>query len=480
MTRTLGRREFIKGVSLGAASTALYRAALAAPPPRKPNIVYILADDLGYAELGCYGQTKIRTPHIDRIAAEGMRFTQFYSGHAVCAPSRCALLTGLHTGHAYVRGNKEIGSRHSYQGQLPLPEGTETIATMLKRHGYATACIGKWGLGRAGSSGAPNRQGFDLFYGYNCQRHAHNYYPRYLERNGTKETLEGNDRKRTGRHYAADLMGEECLKFIRENASRPFFLYFATPVPHVALQVPADSLAEYADKFGDRRYNGKKGYLPHPKPRAAYAAMVTRMDRDVGRIMSLLKELGIDEKTLVAFTSDNGPTFNGGSDSAFFKSAGIFRGLKCSMYEGGIRVPFVARWPGRIAPGTVSDHVAAAWDIMPTIAAMTGTQPRSKVDGLSVLPTLTGRGTQEVHDHLYWENRRTQAVRMGDWKGVRTHLHKNPSAPLALYDLATDPSERTNVASKHPDVARRIIDIMIEGRTPSQHFKLEVRRPPGM
>ncbi len=444
----------------------------------KPNIVFVLADDLGYAELGCYGQKHIRTPNIDRLAAEGRRFTQAYSGNTVCAPSRCVLLTGKHGGHSYIRDNAEVGTWDSFQGQAPLPEGTVTIASLLKARGYATACVGKWGLGAVGSSGAPARQGFDLFFGYNCQRHAHNHYPAYLWRNDRKVALEGNTTNAlTGKQYAPDLMAEEALGFIRRNRDQPFFLYYATPVPHAALQAPADALAAYAGKLGDKPYDGSQGYLPHPEPRAAYAAMVTRLDRDVGRVVALLKELGLADRTLVVFTSDNGPTFNGGTDSAFFDSNGPLNGLKCSLYEGGIRVPFIARWPGRIAPGATTGQPVAFWDLLPTFAELAGAPPPADVDGFSLLPTLLGQAAQQKqHEYLYWENRAShgggQALRWGNWKAIRMGLRKNPAAPVLLFDLAGDPGETTDVAAQHPDVVATVEKFLRAARVESPLFPL--------
>jgi arylsulfatase len=472
----------------------------------KPNIVYILADDLGYAEVGCYGQKKIRTPHIDALAAAGMRFTQHYSGSPVCAPSRCVLLTGKHTGHSYIRDNDEMGDRGDVwhdprlEGQRPLPPGTATIGTMLKRIGYATGAIGKWGLGGPGSTGEPNRQGFDHFYGYLCQRVAHNYYPTHLWRNGEKHVLEGNPyffphqklpadkdphdpasyAPYRGAQYSVDLMAREALRFIRRHRDRPFFLYLPFPVPHVSLQVPDDSLREYEGAFPETPYKGEKGYLPHPRPRAAYAAMVTRMDRHIGRIMALLKELDLDEKTVVFFSSDNGPTFNGGTDSAFFESAGPLRGLKCELYEGGIRVPMIARWPGRIGAGTTTDHVSAFWDVLPSIAEITGAAPPDGIDGISFLPTLLGSGTQRDHEYLYWEyhGRPGQAVRMGRWKGLRLNARKDPDGPVALYDLVADVGERNDVAQTHPSVAdkiKRCMDLRTPSPFPRWNFRQESR-----
>ena len=420
------RREFLRTASLAATALAL-PGCLTGPAISasrngrgKPNIIYILADDLGYGELGCYGQTKIKTPNLNRLAAEGMRFTQHYSGSPVCAPSRGTLLTGRHTGHAYIRANYEMGGwkRGAREGQLHLPGDTVTVAKLLKEAGYSTGAVGKWGLGGPGTSGQPNRQGFDYWYGYLCQRIAHNYYPTHLWRSGEKHILENeyfashqklpenkdpHDKasytEYSGRQYAPDLMAQEALQFIRANKDQPFFLYFATPVPHAALQVPEDSLKEYEGVFPETPYKGQKGYLPHPAPRAAYAAMVSRMDRDVGRIMALLKELEIDDNTVIIFSSDNGPTFNGGTDSKFFHSAGPLRGLKCSLYEGGIRVPMITRWPGRIAPGGVTDHVCAFWDVFATLTELVGVEGAEKTDGISMLPTLLGQPKkQKQHD----------------------------------------------------------------------------------
>jgi arylsulfatase A-like enzyme len=464
------------------------------PPERPPNIILILADDLGYGELGSYGQEKIRTPNIDRLAEEGMRFTQHYSGSPVCAPSRSVLLTGLHTGHTYIRDNDEMSERGdvwhdlSLEGQRPLPANTYTIGTMLQEAGYVTGAIGKWGLGGPGSTGEPNRQGFDHWFGYLCQRMAHNYYPPYLWRNGAKHVLTNEyffphqrlpedadpyesasyDRY-AGEQYSMDLMAAEALAFIADNQEHPFFLYLPFPVPHAALQVPEESLQEYVGAFPETPYRGDQGYLPHPTPRAAYAAMVTRMDREIGRILALLTELGLEEKTVVFFTSDNGPTFNGGTDSEFFHSAGHLRGLKTQLYEGGIRVPLIARWPGRIPSGTVSDHVSAFWDFMPTLAALAGTVVPVEVDGLSMRPALLGSlDEQPRHEYLYWEYHGGQAVRWGDWKGYRASL----DSPIELYDLKGDTGEQRDVAAQHPGVVARIADIMVSGRTESELFPL--------
>jgi arylsulfatase A len=447
--------------------TGLARAA-----DSPPNIIFLLADDLGYAELGCYGQTKIKTPNIDRLAAGGMRFTQFYAGSPVCAPSRCVLLTGKHTGHAYIRDNGELPT----EGQRPIPTGTFTLGHLLHAAGYKTGCIGKWGLGGPGSTGEPNHQGFDYFYGYLCQREAHNYYPDHLWRNTQKEMLEGNEggQQLVGKHYAHDLMAEDALRFVRENKSRPFFLYLAFTIPHVALQVPDDSLAEYKDQFPETPYEGKQ-YLPHPTPRAAYAAMVTRMDRDIGRLMRLLQELNLDRNTVVFFTSDNGPTIKiGGADSIFFKSAAPFRGLKQDVYEGGIRVPFIARWPGKIPAGVTSEQPAAFWDILPTLAELTHASLPAQIDGVSVLPTLLQGPGQKQHDFFYWEYHSqgaSQAVRIGDWKAVRLNLQKNPHSPIQLYNLREDIAETKDLAGEHPEIVEKVARIMASSREPSDNPK---------
>jgi arylsulfatase A len=492
MREKVTRREFVKTAGLGAAAIAMPFGRQTPTRARKPNIVYIMADDLGVGEVGCYGQTKIRTPHIDRLAAEGMRFTAHYSGSPVCAPSRCTLLTGLHTGHAYIRDNDEMGFRGdvwhdlSLEGQRPLETGTYTIGTMLQAAGYRTAAIGKWGLGGPGSTGEPNAQGFDHFFGYLCQRVAHNHYPSYLWRNREKvplaneyvypheklpADLDADDPKSyakyTGTQYAGDLMADEALAFIREHRERPFFLYLAPTIPHAALQVPEDSLAEYLGKFPETPYKGEKSYLPQRAPRAAYAAMVTRMDGYVGRILALLKELDLDGDTVVMFSSDNGPTFNGGTDSAFFESAAGLRGLKQDVYEGGIRVPLVARWPGRVPAGSTSAFSSAFWDMLPTFADMAGATPARATDGVSLVPALTGQQPKD-RDHLYWEFEGRQAVRMGRWKAVRL----KPGGATELYDLEADPAETRDIAAAHPDAVRRAEQIFTAGRTESELFPL--------
>jgi arylsulfatase A-like enzyme len=474
-------------------------AADPAPDPARPNIVYVLADDLGYHELGCYGQRKIRTPNLDRLAREGMRFTRHYSGSPVCAPSRCVLLTGRHTGHAVIRGNREMGGwgPEEPEGQWPLPASEVTIAELLRERGYATAAVGKWGLGGPGSTGHPLHQGFDRFYGYLCQRVAHNYYPTHLWRNHDVDVLHGNrhfrahqrldeppgdaagyDRYR-GADYAPKAMADEAVRFlrshVRDHSDQPFFLYYASPIPHVALQVPDEDVAAYPVEWDPEPYLGQRGYLPHPRPRAAYAAMITYLDRNVGRLLDALDELGVADDTLVMFSSDNGTTYAGGCDRAFFESLGSLRGTKGTVHEGGLRVPMIARWPGRIEAGTVTDHVSAFQDVLPTVMEITGGVVPEGLDGVSFAPTLLGRHGQREHDHLYWEYPERdgqQAVMIGDWKGVRRNLQKD-DLTIRLYDLATDADETTDVAAAHPDLVARIRRIMDEDRVPSAAFPIE-------
>ncbi len=472
------RREFVKTMGLSAAALTLTGCTSAtarrSASKARPNIVYILADDLGYAEVGCYGQKKIRTPNIDKLATEGMKFAQHYSGNPVCAPSRCTLMTGLHTGHAQIRGNKQVGGKKGWKlgstigGQWPLKEGTVTVAKILKDAGYTTGAFGKWGLGRAGTTGDPNKQGFDRFYGYICQRQAHTFYPNHLWSDGQIHWIKENE---GGKEviYSHDLIAEEALNFVNANKDRPFFLYVPFTIPHVALQVPEDSLAEYKDKWPDTPYDGKKGYIPHEYPRACYAGMVTRMDKDVGRILSLLEDLDLADNTLVIFTSDNGPTYAGGADSEFFESAGPLRGLKGSVYEGGIRVPFIARWPGKIKPGSETDHPSAFWDFLPTACEIIGAKPPADIDGISYLPTLLGKPRkQKRHEVMYWELGGRQGVRMGDWKAVRTRLGNK----VELYNLANDIGEQNDLADKEPEVLEKMTEMLTTARTDSDVFPL--------
>ena len=456
-----------------------------------PNIIYMLADDLGYGEVGAYGQTLIRTPNLDALAEEGIRFAQPFSGSPVCAPSRATLLTGLSTLRSQIRDNFEVGGYPDPNelGQMPLDSGTYTIGTMLQDAGYVTGAIGKWGLGGRESVGQPRFQGFDYFFGYLDQQLAHNFYPTHLWRNGERVELdneyfsphqrfEGDDpddpeqyRQYQGNEYSLDVMADDALRFIEENQEQPFFLYLPFTIPHVALQVPDSSLAEYDDAFEEEPYLGDPTYLPHYRPLSAYAAMITRMDDHIGRILDQLEELGLAENTVVVFTSDNGTTYTGGVDAEFFESTAGLRGLKGSLYEGGIRVPMIARWPGQIEPGTTSDYVSAFWDMMPTFADIAGVDAPSDLDGVSILPALLGE-EQVDNRPFYWEYHGlwngAQAVRMGRWKGVRLGGHDDPNAPIELYDLDVDPFETTDLAEQNPDVVAQVRAVM-QSRTPSDH-----------
>lgn len=465
----MNRRDFLRASGAGMAAMALRSTTGAGlPSNKKPNIIFIMADDLGYKELGCYGQQKIKTPNVDRMAAQGMRFTDYYTGSAVCAPARCNLMTGMHGGHAYVRNNSEVGGWESFRGQIPLPAETVTIAELLKQRGYATGAFGKWGMGGVGSTGDPLNQGFDRFFGYNCQRHAHNLFPNFLVSDRGKVTLEGNTRGLTGQTYGPQAIADELLKFIRENKDKPFFAYYPTVIPHLALQAPQEDIDRYKGKWPDPPYEGKS-YLPHPTPRACYAAMITFLDKQVGRVMKLLKELDLDDNTVVFFTSDNGTTYlKGQVDYEFFDSVGKLRGLKGSLYEGGIRVPMIVRWPGRIKPDTKSDHAAAHYDVLATLAEIAGADAPD-TDGTSFVPTLlSGRRRQKRPEYLFWDFAGyggQLAVRMGKWKGIKQDVRKNPDAPAELYDLENDISESRNVAKDYPAVAARIEQIMLEART---------------
>jgi arylsulfatase A len=479
------RRDFLKstlGAGAGAAAALAMGGATSCRSARtRPNIVLILADDLGYSQLGCYGETRIRTPHLDRLAAEGTRFTQAYSGSPVCAPSRCVLLTGLHTGHCHVRDNREIQP----EGQEPLPAGTATLPRLLRAEGYATGLIGKWGLGYPGSAGEPLAQGFDFFFGYNCQRKAHNHFPPELWRNGTRLRLEGNDGGPTGRQYAPDLFEAEALDFIASNRRRPFFLFFATTIPHLALQVPEDSLAEYAGLWPENPYDGSKGYFPQARPRAAYGAMVTRFDRSVGRIMARLERLGLDEDTLVVFASDNGPTYDvGGYDMDFFRGADGFRRHKGYVYEGGIRVPFIVRRPGRVPSGRSSAEVVAFQDVLPTLLEAAGAPARIPpgLDGASRFALFEGGPAPAAEARLYMEfpdYGGQQMGRLGRWKAVRQDLQKRPDAPLELYDVESDPGESKDAAAENPAVVAELRRFMADARRPSREFPFPALDGPG-
>lgn len=468
--------------------------------PARPNIIYIYADDLGYAELGCYGQQKIRTPNLDQIAREGIRFTQHYTSMPVCAPARCMLLTGKHSGHSYIRGNYEMGGfADSLEGgQMPLYPGAFTIGKLLQQSGYQTACIGKWGLGMANTTGSPNEQGFNYFYGYLDQKQAHNYYPTHLWENGVPDRLNNPvidvHRKLTpetatpeafayyrGNDYAIDKMAQKAQTFIRQNKNRPFFLYLPFTAPHASLQAPEAAVNEYVDKFADRPYLGQQGYASTPYPRATYAAMITYMDKQIGQIMELLKDLKIDDNTLVMFSSDNGATFNGGVEAAYFQSVGKLRGLKMDVYEGGIREPMLARWPGKIRAGQITDHVSVQYDLLATLAELVSYKQPLSTDGISFLPTLLSQpGNQKKHPFLYWEYPEKGgqvAIRMGNWKAVKTDLRKNRASPWELYDLSHDVSETQNVAAQHSDLLRQFDTIVAREHTPTHINDWEIISP---
>ncbi len=419
----------------------------------RPNIVFILADDLGYGDLGCYGQQMIKTPHIDRLAAAGVRFTNCYAGSTVCAPSRCTLMTGRHTGHARIRSNSRV----------PLELEDVTVAEVLKSVGYATGIVGKWGLGEPDTTGIPTRQGFDQWFGYLDQHHAHNYYPDYLWKNEEKIALANvvKDNVATTRvAYSADLFTREALDFLDRSKGEPFFLYLPFTLPHAnneagknGMEVPSD--APYSHE-------------PWPQPQKNHAAMITYLDMQVGKVLAKLSELGLDEQTIVFFSSDNGPHREGGADPEFFKSSGPLRGFKRSLHDGGIRVPMIVRYPNKIAAGTLSSQVWAFWDILPTLAELAGGQVPPGLDGISMVPAILGEKAagraQANHEYLYWEFPERgfgQAVRWGDWKAVRA----KPGAPLELYDLAHDLGETNDVARQHADILERIESILVTAHT---------------
>lgn len=443
---------------------------------RKPNVIYIYADDMGYGELGCYGQQKIKTPNIDRLAAEGIRFTQHYTSTPVCAPARCMLMTGKNGGHSFIRGNYEFGgfADSTEGGQMPLPEGTFTIAKLMKQAGYATGATGKWGLGMPNTTGDPNKQGFDYFYGYLDQKQAHNYYPTHLWENGKWDTLNNpfiyvhrpplkKDAPDSafdyfiGKDYAINHVADKALGFIRDHQQQPFFLYLPFTIPHVSLQAPDSVVQPYIGKFEEQVYYGENGYTPTKHPYATYAGMITYLDKQVGRVMALLKQLHLDDNTIVLFSSDNGATFDvGGVNGDFFRSTGGLRGRKQDLYEGGIREPFIARWPGKIPAGKVSDEISVQFDMMATLSELTGVAAPPN-DGLSLLPTLLGKNAQQQHHaYLYFEfpeKTGQVAVRMGKWKGVKSNLKKNKQAPWEIYDLDADPAEQHDVAAQHAALA---------------------------
>ncbi|MCP3927629.1 MAG: arylsulfatase [Bacteroidetes bacterium] len=484
--------------------------------PDKPNIIYILADDLGYGELGVYGQEKIQTPNIDALAKTGMLFTQHYSGAPVCAPSRYMLMTGKHAGHARIRGNDEWADRGpvwdfekavndpNLEGQRPILNSTVTLAEVLQSAGYKTGVVGKWGLGAPLTEGIPTKNGFDFFYGYNCQRQAHQLYPKHLWKNEEKDWLDnelisprkdnrldkGADsmnlksyQKWEQKDYAPAKMQAEVLNFIEENKNQSFFMYYASPLPHLPLQVPYEYVEKYVKLFGDEApYNGKKGYFPNRYPNAAYAGMISYLDDQVGEIVTKLEELGLYENTLIVFTSDNGPTYLGGVDAEYFNSAGPFSNeygrTKGFTYEGGIRVPMIASWPAQIEAGSKSDHISAFWDVMPTFGELVKAEVPDDTDGVSFLPALLGENEkQKEHEFLYWEfpsYQGQQAVRMGKWKGIRAKIFKG-NMKLELYDLENDPAETTDLADKHLEIVTKMEAIMQKEHTIAEIERFKIK-----
>lgn len=430
----------------------------------KPNVIYILMDDAGYGDLSCYGQKLFSTPNIDRLAAEGLKFTDHYSGSTVCAPTRCCLMTGVHTGHALVRGNREVQP----EGQAPLPADVVTLPRLLSKAGYATGMFGKWGLGAPGSPSDPAEH-FEEFFGYNCQRQAHTYYPTHLWHNRDKVELDGKT-------YSSDLIHEAARNFIRKNAAGPFFCYMSVTVPHASMHVPEEDAAPFRKKFPQfKDVIGKYKGPDVRNPVAAFAGMMTRLDRSVGKVLDLLNELDIDDNTLVMLSSDNGPHLEGGHKPKFFNSNGPLKGFKRDLYEGGIRVPLIARWPGTIKPGNTTNHISAHWDILPTVCDLAGITPPDNIDGISFRPTLSGSGDQAEHSYLYWEFHSRggkQAVRIGDWKGVRLNVSKKSDSLIELYHLPTDIGEEKNVAQKHPEIVRQMREAMLEAHVESDTFKL--------
>jgi arylsulfatase A-like enzyme len=440
----------------------------------KPNIIFILADDLGYGDLGCYGQKKIKTPNIDALAAAGMRFTQHYSGSTVCAPSRSVLMTGMHTGHTPIRGNKDAQP----EGQYPISSDVITLAEILKKAGYATGAFGKWGLGPPASEGDPLNQGFDRFFGYFCQRFAHNYYPYYLWDNDKKLMLDENKGNLEG-IYAPLLIQKEVLAFIEKNKDNPFFAYVPSIIPHAELKAPEKNMRKYRGKFEPEKVykgcdpgcNGYKlgGYGSQPESHAAFAAMVDLLDEQVGEIVSKIKVLGLDQNTIILFSSDNGPHLEGGADPDYFDSNGILRGYKRDLYEGGIRVPMIVAWPGKVKPGSRTDHISAFWDVLPTLGEITAVKPPEDIDGISFLPTLMGN-EQAQHDYLYWEFHERggrRAIRKDQWKLVYYDVKTGNPNPAELYNLVADPGEEKNLAGVYPEMVEKLTALMAK-RSPSE------------
>ncbi|BAV08854.1 Arylsulfatase A [Filimonas lacunae] len=443
---------------------------------KKPNIIFILADDLGIGDVGCYGQQKIKTPNIDALAKEGMQFTQAYAGTAVCAPSRASLLTGMHTGHTPVRGNKGMKP----EGQFPLPDSSITITALLQKNGYETGTFGKWGLGYPGSTGEPTKKGVDQFYGYNCQTLAHNYYPDHLWDNTNRVELPGNVKNDSA--YSGDLIHQHALQFLKQqHGEKPFFLFLPYTLPHAALYGPHDSIYQYYVKQFNEPDAQPSAKAPHddyrfePQAHAAFAAMVARFDAYVGQIVAQVKAQGLEKNTLIIFTSDNGPHKEGGADPDFFNSNGPYKGIKRDLYEGGIREPFLAYWPGTIKAGSKNTTPTAFWDMYPTFAELAGVKDINKVDGISITPLFKGKKLAAPHEYFYWEFHEfggRQAVLYGKWKGIRLNVNKNDDAPIELYDISKDPGEEHNIAAEHADIVEKIKSFMKEAHKPDNNWPL--------
>ena len=445
---------------------------------KQPNIIFILADDLGYGDLSCYGQKKFSTPNIDRLAGEGMLFTQHYTGCTVSAPSRSSLMTGLHTGHTPVRGNKDWKP----EGNWPLPAESLTVAEILKSSGYTTGAFGKWGLGYIETEGDPNAQGFDEFYGYNCQSLAHNYYPDHLWHNHEMILLPENDSGKTGA-YSPDLIHKAALEFIDRNTNNPFFLYYPTTIPHAELFAREEYMDKFRGKFDpEKSFRGVDNgpafrlgpYGSQPEAHAAFAAMINELDDFTGELLAKLEENGLADNTIVIFASDNGPHLEAGADPDYFNSNGDLRGYKRDVYEGGIRTPMLVRWPGKVTPGSESDHISAFWDILPTLAEIAGTGVPEGIDGISFLPALTGK-KQKKHEYLFWEFHEQggkMAVRMGNWKAVKLDINKDTARETELYNLSKDIGEENNVASYNPEIVKKMEEIMKQAHIPSADFPL--------
>ena len=456
--KKMTRKKFIRDSALTVAGLGLVGNLVKAKPPvgSRPNILFIFADDLGWGDIGCYGQTKIRTPHLDKMARNGMLFTSGYAGSTICGASRSCLLTGQHTGHTTCR---DLASPVQPTVTPILRNNDITFAKLLQQAGYKTGCFGKWGLGDVGDSGHPNNQGFDEFYGYLDHTHAHFYYTDYLFRNSTSETLSGNLGGQKNQ-YTNDLITDEALLFIDNYSTQSFLCYVPYTIPHAELAVPQDSLNEYLGKFPETPYVDSSGhYASQANPHAAYAAMITRLDSYVGRFLQKLKQRGIEEKTLIIFSSDNGPSTAGGIDPVFFNSNGPMSGLKRDLLEGGVRVPLLAQWKGTIKPGSVSDQFCAFWDLLPTFTEMSGLENPASIDGISLLPVLKGQ-PQKEHEFLYYEfygRGYSQAVRMREWKAVRRSSRNNP---VELYKLNNDIAESQDVSAQYPEITNMMADIM--------------------